>query len=629
MSVAIAGRLKPWKVMDPRACMHEADKYLFKQGGSYVSYRSITASSSSNSSVQWQCNPPSTNQIVSRLVYVTVTFSISINFNNGANPAVDVDGTAWLSDNVIADANLICLRQFPLASVIDTCKVFINGQNFNTSPKHWIHALSRYNLDLENRNIYMSSSPSQPDYMQDFNDYGTTAGIKSPFTGYNQSTAEIPRGAYSFKNISYTSVAGGGDGLTKFEIEITEPLMISPLTCSSYSEKALGQIAEMNVQINWDSKLERIISLNLPGIRAVTGVALTTYSEIKVKVSDNASNKIMFTYITPQSTRPVPPVCTYDFHDYQYRNKEKNTIVPGFIAGAAPIFQEIISDNHTINTIPNKAYIFVRQKESDRNASTADTFARISAISLNFNGQDSLLSGASECDLWRMSVDNGLKMSLIEWQNYSGSVCCIDFGKNLGLGVNQCVGMLGNFDLQIRVTFANISLIAKNFDLCIVYDLAGILTVSASQAMQQMGIVTPDDVLQAEDYKEMSSEFLERMYGGNFMSGLRNVYSKALTLKPYAKKAVKFGQMIAPVVGTLAPRVAPIYNKSLDLASDLLGNGYTKKQIADMKANGWTDAHFRKLLKGGNPVGGNMVGGNPVGGKCIPKSKLKQRISNY
>ena len=368
----------------------------------------------------------------------------------------------------------------------------------------------------------------------------------------------------------------------------------------------------------------------MPGIERT--VANTEYTEIKVKVSDNTSNKILFTYITPQSTRPVPPVCTYDFHDFQYRNKENGTIVPALPqppAAQIPVFQQIISDNHTINTIPNKAYIYVRQKEADRTARTADTFARINSISLNFNGQDSLLSGASECDLWRMSVDNGLKMSFIEWQNYSGSVCCIDFGKNLGLGVNQCVGMLGNFDLQIKVTYANISKTDKFFDLCIVYDLAGILTVSASQAMQQMGIVTPDDVLQAEDYKEMSSEFLERMYGGNFMSGLRNVYSKALTLKPYAKKAVKFGQMIAPVVGTLAPRVAPIYNKSLDLASDLLGNGYTKKQIADMKANGWTDAHFRKLLKGGNPVGGNMVGGNPVGGKCIPKSKLKQRISNY
>ena len=52
-------------------------------------------------------------------------------------------------------------------------------------------------------------------------------------------------------------------------------------------------------------------------------------------------------------------------------------------------------------------------------------------------------------------------------------------------------------------------------------------------------------------------EYLERMYGGSFMSSMKNIYNKAQKLKPYAKYAVKFGKDIAPVIETIAPRAGP------------------------------------------------------------------------
>ena len=649
MSVAVGGRLKPWKVMDPRACMTEADKYLFKQGGSYVSYRTITASSSSDSSVQWQCNPPSTSQIVSRLVFVTIKFRITAtarkNHDDNAANSVGLDLTPFLSGT--ADKNFICPRQFPVASVTETCKVSINGTNIDNDPKKWIHALARYNLSGDERDTILSSSPSQPDYYQLLDDISVAAGsgdLRSPFLSFGNNTGEVSRGSFLIEPYSFVTTAAGAAavGTTVFDLTVTEPLFISPFTSSSYLEKALGQVSEMNIQLNWDTNLSRVLSVDERGINGADGTANRTnvFLGLNVSVAASTENKITFTYITPQSVRPVPPVCTYDYHNFQTKNKnlgvfDADTVYARAAANnAAGLYKktsggnnekEIISDNYTLNTIPSKMYVFVRQKEGDRTYSSCDTFARIKKFSLNFNGQDSLMNGAQEWDLWRMSVDNGLKMSYPDWQYYGGSVLCIDFGKNLGLGVNQCVGMLGNFDFQIKLTAQNIAKAPIDMDLNIVFDMAGILTLSVSQALTQMGIVTPDDVLGAEDFKEMSSEYLERVYGGSFLTGLKNVYTKAQMLKPYAKKAVKFGQMIAPVVETMAPRVGPLYNKSLDLASELLGNGYSKKQIAEMRAMGWTDAHFKKLLKGG----GNMVAGNAVGGKCIPKSKLKQRISNY
>ena len=105
-------------------------------------------------------------------------------------------------------------------------------------------------------------------------------------------------------------------------------------------------------------------------------------------------------------------------------------------------------------------------------------------------------------------------------------------------------------------------------------------------------------MLSAGDFTEIDSEYLERLYGGDFMTGLKNVYSKAQSLKPYAKKAVRLGKDLKPVVNTIAPRAGPAYEKGLDFVSELLGMGYTKKQIKEMEKSGYTKKDYKNLLAG-------------------------------
>ena len=110
------------------------------------------------------------------------------------------------------------------------------------------------------------------------------------------------------------------------------------------------------------------------------------------------------------------------------------------------------------------------------------------------------------------------------------------------------------------------------------------------------------------------------MYGGSFMSGVKHIYSKAQNLKkykPYAQKAVSFGKAIAPAIETIAPRSKPILDKGLDVASNLLGMGYTKAQIRKMM-NDYSPKDLKK-----------MVSGSIVGGKGVSKNKLRQRMMDY
>ena len=277
----------------------------------------------------------------------------------------------------------------------------------------------------------------------------------------------------------------------------------------------------------------------------------------------------------------------------------------------------------SLSTIPSKVYIFIKESERSHSAMSSDCFANIHKIQINFNGVSGVLASASEWELWRMSVNNGLKMSYPQWQFYTGSVLCIDFGKDIGLSPNQCVGLLGQYDFNYSLDYKVLNTELKKYDLYTVIDYAGIYTIQDQQIVRQLGIVRTSDVLEADEYNEMDGEYLERLYGGNFMTGLKNVYTKAQKLKPYAQKAVRFGRDLAPIVETLIPRARPALDKGLDFAAELLGMGYSKAEIAKLKKMGYTMRDLQMLQ------GGNVVGGNVVGGALHPKDKMMKRIASY
>ena len=244
MSLAVQ-KLKPWKVVDPRMNIKQADKYLFKQPAKRVTYSTTTASSASNNSLHFSCQPPGPTTVISRLVYITAKFFIAIPFTDPANGNAAVDGTAYFCGT--PGKNYVCPRQFPLASVMQNVQAKINSDSVNTDPHRFIHALGRYNLDGLDRDGYMSTTPSQPDAFQNYND-GAHLGygeLRSPFSSFGEVSGEIPRGAYTFENVAYDA----GTGLTYAQLVITEPLFLSPFSGGSYNLMGFVQVTNMDVTV--------------------------------------------------------------------------------------------------------------------------------------------------------------------------------------------------------------------------------------------------------------------------------------------------------------------------------------------------------------------------------------------
>lgn len=138
MSNTLSG-LTAVKVLDDRANLHEAEKYLFKQPANEVSYQSWSATSSSDSQCSFTVNPPGAE--------------MELYSNDAAGAKVYSDPRELVCGYPpYGNTNAICLQ--------------------TTEPYRYIHALGRYDLDENRRSYEMSSFPSQPDYYQRYNDRG-------------------------------------------------------------------------------------------------------------------------------------------------------------------------------------------------------------------------------------------------------------------------------------------------------------------------------------------------------------------------------------------------------------------------------------------------------------------------
>ena len=181
-----------------------------------------------------------------------------------------------------------------------------------------------------------------------------------------------------------------------------------------------------------------------------------------------------------------------------------------------------------------------------------------------------------------------------------------------------------------------------------VIESVGTLTIQNQQVIKQVGIMTSKDALEAPDISQADAKLVENLYGGSFMSGMKNLYANT---KSFAKKAVPY---IKDGISLLEhesdfmkenPKLAKGLKTGAKIAATtlpmLLGLGYTKKQINEMAAAGYTDKDFKQLVKtmqgapvgrggnmlmGGGPVGGAGRIGFPTGGAMLPKTKLANRV---
>lgn len=604
--------LEPILVKDPRTITKNKRMYAVLQGGSDNNTKVFTTSSISNSSIQFHVPPPG-NVIVDRMVYLSIP--IRLTFTGDATNT---------SPNLLLP-NRDAPRAFPLSGAMETLNMTINGLSIAINMSDVIHALTRYNTGRKDKQLYYSGTPNCPDQSQQYSDL--FGGVRSPLASYGDSVDEsvMPRGGYPFTIVSNTATQAVVD------MVVTEPIFLSPLLWGSYEEQSGGFV-------NVDSMDFNITFVNGAGNRmwshddSQNNVApffnriISTSAQFQGFAPafsyPQSQPRLQFKYITPQLSDmySVNTPSTYSYFDV-LRYPTEIPPIP-----YSPTYSGIqtVSNNIQLASIPRRMYIYARPRNTELTSTPnlTDTYCGISKLEIQFENRTGLLSGASQYQLYEMSAKNGCNMSWTQWSGYPvnttgafgigianqkfgtvGSVMCVEFGTDICLKEYEAPGMNGQFQLVVNASFYNADPSGAKDNIPLTYYIVivneGSLTIPGyGRALNQIGVLSKEDVLNAQRNPFVDYCDLRKINGGNFLSGLK-----------------RFGENIASVLKKSAPYV----KKGLKVAKEVAPYVRDAIQLGRMVAAGEERKPMKKKSKKGGVV---------VGGKTMTKKMLAERMIN-
>jgi hypothetical protein len=530
-------------VLEPRTKINEQRRYAILKGGMVSTWKPVTSTSFSASSVQITAPPPSPMIIVDRKVLFRCP--LTINFTGTLTPP----NTTLLQIGVM-DA----LRQFPISSIIQTITVTINNTQVSINMNDVILSLLRYYTGTDERQYDLSLSPSMPDQFQDYGDWQVLGDARNPLALYGQNSSEMTRGGFVLDSL----VDNGAGGAT-VTVTPTEPIFLSPFLFKHFSSSGFIGVQTMDFNISLDANLGRVWSHagNAVGANTLNAPVVTLGNAV------GGNPTMLFNYITPQQLMPVP----------------RSVVYPYFIVDryptdlATPIAPNgnftISSQNIQLHSIPNRIYVFARRNNATRSYLTSDTYAVLRSITVNWNNNSGLLSSASQQDLYRLSVDNGCNLGYPQWNGYVGSVLALEFGKDIALPDLECPGQLGTFQLQLTANFQNVqqNTVAASstvaYTLYIVVVSEGTFTIMENRSIAQIGVMSKQDVLHAKSMPFVDYDMVQKYYGGDFFGSigdfLNRVYSGvkhvASDVASGAERAVDIANKAMPIVKEIAPLV--------------------------------------------------------------------------
>lgn len=455
----------------------------------------------------WTINPPSTQTIVDRNMKIRCYFEIT------------TDQDLQLGTN---DA----LRQFPISSLCDVLSVQINGENISDNCADKLHAMLCYGNNANDRNSQASTTPTMPDNFKRYSDWGLYGSGKNPLGAYAENSSEDPRGGFPIQVISPRI----------FRVVLAENILLSPfLSPFGQQDEGFVNINQINISYRWKSNLSQILSHSSLG-NAITSVGVTMYQ----------APEILTTYLTPDLTQAVPQLQVLPFYNSQDYIKNIGTLVNG--AGT-----RVISDSIRLSQIPRKLYLFVRHQRATSNQNTADSFLKITNLSVLWNNQSGLFSGCSDQDLFEISKRNGLNLTYPQWSKYRGGVMCIEFGKDIGLLDNEAPGCQGQYTMQIQMDVLNDSGESFTGEFYQVFMMEGTFSISENFARASLGNLNNEIVLQTKmNGREVDYHHFNSLTGGSFWSGLKSFVNKV------ASGVGSVAKFVAPVLGAVAPQFAPL-----------------------------------------------------------------------
>ena len=591
-------RLNVVQVRDPRTILENKRDYAVLRAGSQTTFKQFTTTSVSQSSIQFSCPPPSGGVIIDRKQYFLLPIRLTF---IGQAPV----GQLLLNPGQDAP------RAFPISSSIDTLQVSINNQSVSINMADIIHPLLHFNTCTKLSEREYSMTPSLLDQAQSYSSlFGTN---RSPLSFYGDSVdqAMMPRGGFPFTIVSNTNTSAVVD------MVCCEPLFLSPFYWGHGNSSGFYNVNTMDFNITFLGNAGNrmwshdAVSSGVPTNITSVSAQFSNFQGAPFSYSDNVP-LMLFQYITPNETQVLPfdrPI-TYPYFDVQrFPTDSQNAIA----AGSQTIMN---SNNIQLNSIPRRMYVFMRERNADlySTPNNPDTFFSIENISVQFMNKNGLLASANKRQLYEMSVKNHCALSWTQWSGdltyldgsfgqkigTVGSLLCIEFATDIGLDSLDAPGKLGQYMLQVNVTGKNNSNRNITPSLYVIVVSEGTFTIEGlGKASTNIGVISSEDILNAQQNPFVNYKDVEHVNGGNFLSGVKDFGKLFLDgLKRWDDRA---GRALDTLMGDIAPTV--------------IKNLIPGRQLMNALPN----------VASGN--GGVMVGGVSVGGgRLMSREQLRNRL---
>lgn len=372
----------------------------------------------------------------------------------------------------------------------------------------------------------------------------------------------------SFKPLTFTQNSNPNatfpNGFDIWQFEISEPLLISPLTLHD-KEVFLANINTLTIQMNYSQLADMVVASGLVPQASINLVNLSCQV-----VSPTPQLQLTYIQVDPAIVS-IPQAVSYPYESVVYYPKTAATLALSADAGApntGPI--QLVSDTIRFQTMPSLILVYARQAMSSRlqpagpqvncAGRVADCFLSIGndtsgngSTSVQIGTRTGLMASASRKQLYRMARDNGYTGSWEDWDYGSGGLLLIDVVKDLGINIESGDVVPGeasgnvNFQISMTVNTSNYRYVAQTqaqrealgvpagdtpIELMIVAVYSGVATIDPTGCLYSLGELSPAEVATLvktapKDGSMISSEAVKpTIQGGSLFSTVKSVLGK-------------------------------------------------------------------------------------------------------
>lgn len=497
--------------------------YGVHKGASNSSFQSFPSISASETMISCVIQVPSENIVLDRSVLVDTDINFQINITKVAS-----------GSKAFSYGENDSLQCFPFNSLVQNMNCAINDTQLAVQLQDILAPLIRLN-DTKDLYKWNGMTPSLPD--QGFRNYhDMLTHPQNPLGDYTNSSYDvnlIPRGAHPMTmtirhykaaapTVAVLNSLVSTDENDRWEIDcsvhVTEPLIgLSPfLFGRPINNQGFVGINGLNLTFNIDSTLKRFFSTAKD-----ESSDLKTMS-IKLSSTPFPNFKILCNFLNAQPSDLINPKNVVPYVSFPvYKTTNQITLAKGQK-------ETFTSQTVQLSQIPDYFIIFARKPINQQTIRDSSSFLAIKKIDITFNNVSGLLSGASEQDLWRMSVKNGSTQNYYEFHGEAnrkgekvattGSLLMLNPVIDFGVADYLSSGSIGQYSIQYTVQLVNPDDATFSPELVLIAVNSGIFTTVSGQSSIKTGLLTKELVMsitENETSNTASSGIVSEMQGGN------------------------------------------------------------------------------------------------------------------